>query len=57
MTHEPDVLCSSSYSDGLSKSNDIWLKEDKVIINGIIVRAAELPKLLEFLIDSFGKSI
>lgn len=39
--------------DSQSKSID-FIEENKVLLDGVNVRAADLPRLLQILIDSFG---
>ena len=43
-----------TYETSISSNCDFILEEDKIVIQGIKIRAAKIPKLILILIDSFG---
>ena len=50
-----NVKSDESHLDNSSSFTIDYIQENKTIINGIHVRAAKLSKLIEILIESFGK--
>lgn len=54
-TKEESQLDTSTIDSHSSNKSIEYIEESKVLMEGIHVRAACLPKLLQILIDSFGK--
>ena len=54
----PSTKLDTPIVDSLPSSKSIdFIEENKVLMDGINVRAADLAKLIQFLIDSFGSYI
>lgn len=49
-----DDLSPVTYETSINSNTD-WIEEDKIVISGIKVRAAKVPKLVQILIESFGE--
>ena len=50
-----DSLDTPTTQDSQTSKSIDYIEENKVLMEGINIRAATLPKLLEILIESFGK--
>ena len=46
-----------TYETSLNTNTDFILEEDKLVVHGIKIRAGKIQKLIQILIESFGKSM
>lgn len=55
VTFESSASLKSEQTEDNSTSQTFYIEEPNEVIKGIKVRAANLPKLIEILVESFGK--